>query len=585
MTELFGWGFIRKNQGPEPPSFSPREYDDGASTVTAAGAFGTYLDLDGTIRTEGELVTRYRQMTEQHECGEAIEEIISEMIASDWPVKIVLDDVKQNDPVKKAISQCFDEIVDLLDFRHHGHDIARRWYVDGRLYFHVIIDDKNTKEGIQELRYIDPRKIRKIREVVKKQVRGSAVVAGDAVLTQTKNEYYLYSDKGFFVGNKTLSYTPPSQAAAGIRIAKDTILHVTSGIVDAWGSMVFSYLHQAIKPLNQLRTLEDASIIYRLTRAPERRIWYIDIGNLPKMKAEQYVNDIMTKHKNKLNYDAATGEVRNDRKFITMLEDYWLPQRDGKGTKVDVLPPGAAFNQIDDILFFQKRLYQSLKVPINRLNPDEQYAGGDDTATQITRDEVKFGKFVERLRTRFGMLFTKALEKQCVLKNVMTIEDFQKIAPYLKYDFVRDNFFKEFQEGKILGSRVETAIGMGPLVGRYYSNLWVRMNVLRQNETEIEEIDKQIAEEKDNPQYAQPIGMEDEQQMDDPDNPAVIADQNAVQAPPNQSKPKDGKVTNGTSNGVKSGGGVKTRKGQPRSPKQSSAKNFKTVASLLAKGT
>src|SRR6266550_1112105 len=571
MIELFGWQFIRKDdKKPEPPSFSPRDFDDGASVVTAAGAYGTYLDLDGAIRTEGELITRYRQMIEQHECGESVELSISEMIAADWPVKIILDDVKQSDGVKKAVEQCFQEITELLDFRHHGHDIAKRWYIDGRLYFHVIIDNEKPKDGIQELRYIDPRKIRKIREVVKKQVRGSAVNAGDAVLTQTKNEYFIYSDKGFYTGNRVANFSPPTQTAAGVRIAKDTVLHVTSGLVDAWGTMVFSFLHQAIKPLNQLRTLEDASIIYRPTRAPERRIWYVDIGNLPKMKAEQYVTDLMGKHKNKLNYDSATGEVRNDRKFITMLEDYWLPQRDGKGTKVDVLPPGAAFNQIDDILFFQKRLYQSLKVPINRLNPDEQYAAGDDTATQITRDEVKFGKFIQRLRIRFGMLFIKALEKQVVLKNVMKIEDWYKIAPYVKFDFVKDNFFIEYQEQHLMATRNELVIGMAPIIGRFYSNHWIRVNILKQTESEIEQIDKEILEEQANPQYATPIGA-DAVDQDNPENPAIIADQGAIGAPANQQKPK--------------ANGKDTRTGNPKTPKQSTAKNFKSVGNLLAKNT
>jgi len=591
MIELFGFEFKRKDQDkPEPPSFSPREFDDGATAVAAAGAFGTFIDLDGTVRSEAEVVNRYRQMAEQAEIDNAVDEIINEMIAGEYNVKIILDDVEQNDVVKKALVMAFEEVLELLDARLHLYDVVKRWYIDGRLYFHVIIDEQNTVEGIQEIRYIDPRKIRKIREIIKRQVRGSAVTAGDAVLTQTKNEYFLYSDRGFNFAQKAMQ-NPASGGGAtnGLKIAKDAVVHVTSGLTDSLGSMVLSYLHKAIKPLNQLRTLEDAAIIYRLSRSPERRIWYIDIGNLPKMKAEQYVKDIMNKHKNKLNYNAETGEIRNEHKFINMLEDYWLPQREGKGTKVDVLPPGAAFNQLDDILFFQKKLYSSLHVPISRLDPNNLYNA--DIATQITRDEVKFGKFIERLRTRFSQLFVKVMEKQIVLKKIMTIEDFQIIAPYLKFDFVKDNYFLEGKEQMIMAARLELAMSMSPFVGRYYSNEWLRENILKQSEEEIKEMDAEIAEEMNDPQFMMPLGQ-DPNAMDDPNNPAVIADSGSFDSPsPELSN------GNGQSDGkgqLKSAGPMAVSKlganksftdTQKVSKTKNKPNNFKSVAAILSKGT
>lgn len=575
MISLFGWEFVRKEDKiPEPASFSPRDHDDGAAVIAATGVFGTFVDLDGTVRSESELVTRYRSMAEQGEIDAAIDEIVGEMIAGEYVVKVITDDVKQSTQVKAAIDECFEEIIEMLDFRHHGYDIAKRWYVDGRLYFHIIIDDAKTKDGIQEIRYIDPRKIRKVREVIKKQVRGSTAAVADAVLTQTKNEYFLYSDKGFYAGNRQMQMGgPTSTGTTGIKIAKDTVVHVTSGLTDAIGTLVLSYLHKAIKPFNQLRALEDAAIIYRLSRASERRIWYVDVGNLPKMKAEQYVKDLMTKQKNKLNYDATTGEITNDRKFITMLEDFWLPQRDGKGTKVDVLPPGTSFNQIDDILFFQKKLYMHLHVPIGRLDPEQMYNA--DVATGITRDEVKFGKFIDRMRTRFSQLFVKLLEKQLVLRQIMTIEDFQKVGPYLKFDFVKDNYFMEAKEQQILMMRSQLATMFMPFIGRYYSNDWMRRNLLKQSDEEIKEEDELIAEELMNPQFQQPMPGE-EQEQDDPSNPAVIADQGAVQAPPNMVPPKNGQ-------GGPEGQAKKDKKTDKKSNKQ--GVKFKNVASILAKGT
>ena len=383
--KLFGYEFKRTDQLEVAPSFAPKEADDGALIVAAGGAYGTYIDLDGTVRTEAELVTKYREMSLQPEIDTAVDEIVNESISvdEDDTVDINLDSVNVPDRVKKAIRDEFVNVLKILNFNKQAYEIYRRWYIDGRLYYHAIISRDAPQEGIKELRYVDPRKIRKVREIGKKRAPGGAD-GSEAVIPKIQNEYYVYNDKGFNYGNKVVG---PS--TSGMKIAKDSIVHVTSGLTDTQGTMVLSYLHKAIKPLNQLRTLEDALIIYRLARAPERRIWYIDVGNLPKMKAEQYVRDIMIKHKNRLIYDASTGEVRDDRKFMTMLEDYWLPRREGgRGTEVTTLPGGQTLGEMDDVLYFQKRLYQTLNVPVNRLNSDALFSIG--RATEVTRDELKF---------------------------------------------------------------------------------------------------------------------------------------------------------------------------------------------------
>ena len=491
MAELFGFEFKRKVAPDPSPSFAPKESEDGALVVAAGGSYGTYVDLDGTVRTEAELVTKYREMALQPECDAAVDEIINESMSIDEEqiVKIELDNLKITETMKKAIRDEFQNVLNILDFQRHAYEIYRRWYIDGRLYYHVIIDEKDTKAGIKEVRYIDPRKIRKVREVVKKKVRGGE--SGEAVLTKTQNEYFIYNDKGFNYGNKTVG---PS--TTGLRIAKDSIVHITSGLTDTQGTMVLSYLHKAIKALNQLRTLEDALVIYRLARAPERRIWYIDVGNLPKIKAEQYVRDIMVKHKNRLIYDAESGNIRDDRKFMTMLEDYWLPRREGgKGTEVTTLPGGQTLGQMDDVLYFQKKFYGTLNVPINRLNSDALFSLG--RATEVTRDELKFSRFISRLRGKFSNLFTNMLEKQLVLKQVMTIEDWQNIAQDIKFDFAKDNYFSELKDGEILDNRINLARNMQDMVGKYYSHEWLRRNVLQQSDDDIEDQDKEINEEID----------------------------------------------------------------------------------------
>lgn len=490
MAELFGFELRRKRPELEPASFAPsKDSDDGAVVVSAGGAFGTYVDLDGTVRSEAELVTKYREMSLQPECDAAIDEIVNESMSIDEEhiVSINLDELKVNDTIKKAITDEFHTCLNLLEFNKYAYEIYRRWYIDGRLYYHVIIDEKNPTIGIKELRYIDPRKVRKVREVQKKRLQ--AANPGDAVVTKTVNEYFIFNDKGFNFGNKAVG---PS--TTGLKIAKDSILHCVSGLTDNQGTMVLSYLHKAIKPLNQLRTLEDALVIYRLARAPERRIWYIDVGNLPKMKAEQYVRDIMVKHKNRLIYDAQTGDIRDDRKFMTMLEDYWLPRREGgRGTEVTTLPGGQTLGQMDDVLYFQKKFLNALNVPISRLNSDALFSIG--RATEITRDELKFTRFCIRLRARFANLFTKMLEKQLVLKGITTLDDWAQIANFIRYDFAKDNYFTELKDAEILQGRIQLASTIQPLIGKYYSHEWVRRNILQQPDYDISEIDKQVGKE------------------------------------------------------------------------------------------
>jgi len=487
--QLFGWEFKRKVEPDIAPSFAPKETDDGAVVVAAGGSFGTYVDLDGTVRTEAELVTKYREMALQPEIDAATDEIINEMVSLDEKdlVEIQLDNLDITDTIKKAIREEFENCLTILDFRKHAYEIMRRWYIDGRLYYHVIIDDKDPKAGIKEIRYVDPRKIRKIREITKRRVKGGDF--GEGIIPKTQNEYYVFNEKGFNYGSKATGPT-----TTGIRIAKDSVLHVTSGLTDTQGTMVLSYLHKAIKALNQLRTLEDALVIYRLARAPERRIWYIDVGNLPKMKAEQYVRDVMVKHKNRLIYDSDTGNVRDDRKFMTMLEDYWLPRREGgKGTEVTTLPGGQTLGQMDDVLYFQKKLLQTLNVPVNRLNSDALFSLG--RATEVSRDELKFSRFISRLRGRFSQLFLNMLEKQVVLKQIMTIEDWNNIANEIAFDFAKDNYFTELKDGEILDNRINLARNMQDMVGKYYSQEWLRKNILQQSDDDIEEMDDQINEE------------------------------------------------------------------------------------------
>ena len=481
--EIFGFEIKKTKQEEQQPlqlavsqpSFVPPVNDDGAVIVSGGGVVGTYVDLEGTARTEAELITRYRQLSLQPEIETAVEEIVGEMISYDSnqeQVNINLDGLDYSKGLKDKISEEFDEVKKLLDFSSSGFDIIRRWYVDGRLYYHVVIDVNNPQDGIKELRYIDPRKIRKIREI--KKDRKTLVV---------QNEYYMYNDKGFQAKEVTSSTN-------GLRIAKDSIVLVSSGLLDENNSYVLSYLHKAIKPMNQLRMLEDASVIYRLTRAPERRVFYIDVGNLPKMKAEQYLADMMQRHKNRLVYDAATGEVRDDRKFMTMTEDFWIPRREGgKGTEITTLPPGANLGQMDDVLYFQKRLYQSLHVPTSRLNSEQGFSLG--RSSEITREELRFSKFVDRLRMKFSVLFKDALGKQLVLKGVVAQEELLEIMSKIKFDYVQDGYFTELKESEIITNRVNTVKNMEDMIGVYYSRNYVRKKVLRLSDDDVEQMEEE----------------------------------------------------------------------------------------------
>lgn len=518
MAELFGFEFKRKSPQDVNTSFVPPQTDDGAAVVSATGSYGTYLDLDGTVRTEAELVTKYREMALQPEVDTAIDEIVNEMVAIDEPdiVRIILDNLNIQPNTKKIIENEFKNVLNILDFERHAYEIVRRWYTDGRMYYHAVIDEKNPRDGIKELRYIDPRKIRKIREVNKRRVKGGE--QGDAVIQRTQNEYFIFNDRGFNYGNKSVG---PS--TTGLRIAKDSIVYVTSGLTDTQGTMVLSYLHKGIKALNQLRTLEDSLVIYRLARAPERRIWYIDIGNLPKMKAEQYVREIMVKHKNRLIYDGSSGEIRDDRKFMTMLEDYWIPRREGgKGTEVTTLPGGQNLGQMDDVLYFQKKLYQTLNVPVNRLNSDAMFSLG--RATEVTRDEVKFFKFISRLRSRFAALFSEILGKQLVLKGLMTIEDWNNISPDVKFDFAKDNHFTELKDTEILSNRIQAFMTVQPLIGTFYSRTWAMKNILQMTDEDIEEMREQIIDEMSDPVFNPQVTDDGQEDEDDGGQPQPSAD-------------------------------------------------------------
>jgi len=506
--DLFGFEIKRKEEEKlkEVPSFTPKEVDDGAVVVSAGGAYGTYVDLDGSIRSEAELVSRYREMSQHPECDSAVDEIINESLSVDDEkiVDINLDDCKTINPsIRKVITEEFDNCLKLLEFNKKAYYIYRRWYIDGRLYFHMLVDEKTSNEGIKEIRYIDPRKIRKVREVIKKRVPNTAGMNVDATMTKDLNEYYIYNDRGF---SATTKGGTASASTSGLKIAKDSIVHVVSGLTDNSGSMVLSHLHKSIKALNQLRTLEDSLVIYRLSRAPERRIWYIDVGNLPKIKAEQYVRDIMVKHKNRLVYDANTGEIKDDRKFMTMLEDYWLPRREGgKGTEVTTLPGGQSLGQMDDVLYFQKKFLQSLNVPVSRLNSDALFSIG--RATEITRDELKFGKFVARLRNKFCDLFLKVLERQLILKGIIIPDDWSEIESKIRFDFSKDTFVTELKNTEIIQSRIALARDIQDFAGKYYSHDWIRKNILKQTEEDIEEEDKLIGEETDSedPRFINPM--------------------------------------------------------------------------------
>jgi hypothetical protein len=495
--ELFGFQIQRKDEeNKNVKSFVEPNQDDGAVSVSAAGgAISSFLDLEGAAKSEAELVQKYRTMMQQPEVVAAVDDIVNEAVNitfNEKPVECVTDDLPLSDAIKKKVREEFDGVLELLDFSNIGYDIFSKWYVDGRLNYHILIDETAPKKGIQELRYIDPRKIRKIREYEKEKV---GATGNPGFVKRIKNEYYIYNEKGFNASRSPSITSGPS--ASGLKIAKDSIVHTNSGLMNEANSLVLSHLHKAYKPLNQLRMMEDAVTIYRISRAPERRVFYIDVGNLPKMKAEQYLRDMMTKHKNRVVYDASSGEIRDDRRHMSMTDDFWLPRREGgRGTEITTLPGGQNLGEMEDVLYFQKRLYKALNVPISRLESDSGFSLG--RASEISRDEVKFSKFIRRLRARFSILFDKVLEKQLILKGIILPEDWNEIKQNIRYDFQIDNHFDELKTAEILQNRLQILRDIDEYTGKYYSEDWVRQNVLMMNEDEIEKMKDQIADEQEN---------------------------------------------------------------------------------------
>ena len=494
--KLFGFTLGSKDvvqaEKPEQASFAlpTAAIDDGAVTVTQNAYYGTYVDLEGSVRNEIELITRYREMSNHPELDMAIDEIVNEAISHDEAGKvcdIVMDNLKQPESIKKKINEEFQNVLKMLNFSNLADDLFKRWYIDGRLFYHVVVNDKNPKEGIQELRYIDPRKIRKVREIKKDRdpKTGASIIVSTA-------EYYVYNDKG----QTTQTFT--SNVGQGIRIAPDSIINVNSGLMDAKNTFVISYLHKAIKPLNQLRMIEDAIVIYRISRAPERRIFYIDVGNLPRGKAEQYLRDVMVKYRNKMVYDANTGELRDERKHMSMLEDFWLPRREGgKGTEITTLPAGQNLGELEDVKYFQKKLLQCLNVPYSRLEENGGGFAGMGRSQEVTRDELKFAKFVTRLRNKFTQLFDHALRTQLVLKGICTSEEWEEFKEDIYYDFQKDNNFTEMRASELLQNRLQMLQLVDPYIGRYFSNHYIKNKILMMTDEEIEAMDEQIADEKE----------------------------------------------------------------------------------------
>jgi len=496
--KLFGFE-IKRAQTDDPkkkPSIVPARDDDGAGYVTAAGThYGQYINIDGDDAKDNyNLIMKYRGVSMHPEVDMAIEDIVNESIAGselEQPVDINMDNLEVSDKIKKTIKEEFDNIVAMLNFNELGHDIFRRWYIDGRLYHHLVVNESNLKAGIQEIRPIDSAKMRKVRQVKKKKDEETG-----AQLIKKVDEYYIYQEK------------PGSAHSAGVKLSLDSVSYVTSGLLNESRKKVVSYLHKALKPINQLRMMEDSLVIYRLARAPERRVFYVDVGNLPRGKAEQYMKDIMARYRNKLVYDASTGQIRDDRKHMSMLEDFWLPRREGgRSTEITTLPGGENLGQIDDIIYFQKRLYRSLNVPINRLEQEAQFSLG--RSTEVSRDELKFQKFIDRLRSRFAHLFYDILRKQLILKGVITEEDWNNIKNDIVVDYIRDNHFTELRDAEMLRERLQTLDQISNYVGEYFSKEWIQKNVLQFSDEDIEQIKKEIdGEEAEQPEEEQPQEQE-----------------------------------------------------------------------------
>ena len=532
--QLFGFEIKRKEEQDLPSVVTPNAAADGSTVintgVNAGGYYGMVMDLEGVIKNENDLIRRYREVSQYSDCDGAIEDIVNEAIVADEdkkPVEITLDEVKVSEPIKKKIREEFGNILDLLKFDERAHETFRTWYIDGRLYYQILINQESIKDGIVELRFIDPRKVRRIKNI-KKEKQGAT---GIEVVKEIE-EYYLYNDKGI-----------TEQTTQGVKLALDSVVYCPSGYVDQNTGMMMSYLHKAIKPVNQLKMIEDALVIYRISRAPERRIFYIDVGNLPKLKAEQYVSDIMNKFRNKIVYDATTGETRDDRRHLSMMEDFWMPRREGgKGTEITTLPGGQNLGEIQDIEYFQQKLYHSLNVPISRLQQQQGFSIG--RSTEISRDEVKFNKFIVRLRKKFSMLFSHALRVQLIAKNIIKPEEWDDIVSKIKYDYLEDNHYSELKDAEILTQRVQILQQLDPFVGKYYSQAWIRKNVLRLDDEDIEQIEKEIEDEKED-------RVEDAEQMGTLAGVTQAAQQNYLQqnAPQAQEAPADGQAPQETQSG------------------------------------
>ena len=490
MAQLFGFTIqkAQKDMGPREKTFTDPTPDDGAIEIAGGGFFSSVLDTDGRERSDLDFIRKYRDIAMQAECDAAIEDIVNEGIISnlnDVAVQIDLINIPYSEKIKRRIRNEFDEVLRLLNFNEKGHDIFRRWYIDGRIYYHKIIDSKDPQRGVTQLRLIDPTKIRKVRETQKEpDVKNQGIEMISKV-----EEYFIYNDKGF-------AGAGVHGTDQGIRISSDAIVYVPSGLLDGNSGRVLSYLHKAIKPVNQLRMIEDAIVIYRISRAPERRIFYIDVGNLPKIKAEQYLKNVMDRYRNKLVYDASTGEIRDDRNHMSMLEDFWLPRREGgRGTEISTLPGGSNLGEIDDIVYFQRKLYRSLNVPISRLEAEQSFSLG--RATEITRDELKFTKFVQRIRKKFTPIFTDVLKTNLLLKGIISPEDWPRMQEHIQYDFMEDGHFAELKEAELLEDRIQALDGIQSYIGTFFSKEYVLKKVLRFTDAEVLEMRDQIAKELD----------------------------------------------------------------------------------------
>jgi len=502
MARLFGFS-IDGDQSKPPSVVSPvpQNNEDGVDNYISSGFYGHFLDIEGVYKTEHDLIKRYREMALHPECDGAIEDVVNEAIVSDLydsPVEIELSNLNASDRLKQVIREEFRYLKEIMDFDRKCHEIFRNWYVDGRVYYLKVIDLKNPQAGIQDLRYIDPMKMKFVRQEKKVDKRGLAIANAinngkddQQVIEPQIEEYFVYTPKQNYPSG---TFSGAGNKAKGVKIAKDSVVYCSSGLVDRNKGTVLSYLHKAIKALNQLRMIEDSLVIYRLSRAPERRIFYIDVGNLPKVKAEQYLREVMSRYRNKLAYDASTGEIRDDRKYMSMMEDFWLPRREGgRGTEITTLPGGQNLGELADIEYFQKKLYRALGVPESRIAADGGFNLG--RSSEILRDELKFAKFVGRLRKRFSQMFNDMLRTQLILKNIITPEDWEIMSDHIQYDFLYDNQFAELKESELLQSRLGNLATIEPYIGKYYSTEYVRKKVLRQTDTEIIEIDSQIEDE------------------------------------------------------------------------------------------